>query len=99
MLFGGEDLNNPGGHPLLRANGGDAWFGWPSDPVLEGLRDQWFDAPDDAARKEIGARINEQFAQSVPYWPLGQYFVDTAYHKGLTDIRRGMCLPLNVRRE
>ena len=98
VLFGGEDLNNPGGHPLLRANGGDAWFGWPSDPVLETLRDDWFDAPDDSARAAIGAKINAEFAQSVPYWPLGQYFVDTAYRKDLTDIRRGMCLPLNVRR-
>ena len=99
VLFGGEDLNNPGGHPLLRANGGDAWFGWPTDPVLEGLRDQWFDAPDDVARAAIGVGINAQFGQSVPYWPLGQYFVDTAYRKGLVDIRRGMSLPLNVRWE
>ena len=99
VLFGGEDLNNPGGHPLLRANGGEAWFGWPTDPVLEGLRDRWFDAPDDAARREIGVGINAQFGQSVPYWPLGQYFVDTAYRRGLVDIRRGMSLPLNVRRE
>ena len=50
------------------------------------------------ARAAIGAKINAEFAQSVPYWPLGQYFVDTAYRKDLTDIRRGMCLPLNVRR-
>lgn len=97
VLFGGEDLNNPGGHPLLRANGENAWFGWPTDPVLESLRDDWFDAPDDAARAVIGARINGQFAETVPYWPLGQYFVDTAYRRGLTDIRRGMTLPLNVR--
>ena len=26
---------------LLRANGGDAWFGWPSSPALEALRDQF----------------------------------------------------------
>lgn len=99
VLFGGEDLNNPGGHPLLRANGGDAWFGWPSDPVLEGLRDEWFDARDDEERRAIGGRINAAFYDSVPYWPLGRYFVDTAYRAGLVDIRRGMCLPLNVRRE
>ena len=97
VLFGGEDLNNPGGHPLLRANGGDAWFGWPSDPVLEGLRDEWFDAADDDARRAIRGRIEAAFFESVPYWPLGRYFVDTAYRAGLVDVRRGMCLPLNVR--
>jgi len=98
VLFGGEDLNNPGGHPLLRGNGGDAWFGWPSSPVIEGLRDQWFDAPDAAARVAIGRDIQRQFFVDVPYWPLGQYFVDTAYRRGLVDVRRGMTLPLNVRR-
>lgn len=98
VLFGGEDLNNPGGHPLLRGNGADAWFGWPSSPVIEGLRDQWFDAPDGAARAAIGQDIQRQFFIDVPYWPLGQYFVDTAYRRGLVDIRRGMTLPLNVRR-
>ena len=99
VLFGGEDLNNPGGHPLLRGNGGDAWFGWPTSPALEALRDGWFDAPDLDARKAIGRRIQAQFFQDVPYWPVGQYFVDTAYRRGLTDIRRGMTLPINVRRE
>ena len=98
VLFGGEDLNNPGGHPLLRANGGDAWFGWPDSPRLEALRDQWFDAPDAPARAAIGQDIQRQFFTDVPYWPLGQYFVDTAYRRGLVDVRRGMTLPLNVRR-
>ena len=99
VLFGGEDLNNPGGHPLLRANGDGAWFGWPSAPEIETLRDEWFDAPDLDAQKRIGRRIQERFFAEVPYWPVGQYFVDSAYRRGLTDIRRGMALPINVRRE
>ena len=98
VLFGGEDLNNPGGHPLLRANGGEAWFGWPTSPKLEALREQWFDAPGAEVRQAIGRSIQAQFFQDVPYWPLGQYFIDTAYRRGLVDVRRGMTLPLNVRR-
>ncbi len=99
VLFGGEDLNNPGGHPLLRGNGGDAWFGWPSSPRIEALRDDWFDAPDLDARRAIGRQVQARFFEDVPYWPVGQYFIDTAYRRGLTDIRRGMTLPINVRRE
>jgi peptide/nickel transport system substrate-binding protein len=32
VVFGGVDLGNPGQHPLLRANGRQAWFGWPTSP-------------------------------------------------------------------
>ncbi|WP_408901631.1 ABC transporter substrate-binding protein [Paracraurococcus ruber] len=98
-IFGGEDLLNPGGHPLLRANGRGAWFGWPDSPALEALRDEWFDAPDLPAQQAIGARIQSRFLEDLPYWPLGQYQVDTAYRRGLVIGRRGLTLPLNVRRE
>ena len=99
VAFGGEDLTNPGGHPLLRGNGGDAWFGWPSSPRLETLRDAWFEAPDDAAQRRIGGEIGRAFYEDVPYWPLGQYFVESAYRRGLKVERRGLSIPLNVRRE
>jgi peptide/nickel transport system substrate-binding protein len=99
VLFGGDDLSNPGGHPLLRANGQDAWFGWPTSARLESLRDEWLEAPDTEAQKRIDRAIQAQFFQDVPYWPLGQYFVDCAYRRGLQVGRRGMTLPLNVKRE
>ncbi|MFH5924656.1 ABC transporter substrate-binding protein [Roseomonas xinghualingensis] len=99
VLFGGDDLSNPGGHPLLRANGQDAWFGWPSSPRLEALRNEWLEAPDVEAQKRIGQAIQAQFMQDVPYWPLGQYFIDCAHRRGLNIGRRGMMLPLNLRRE
>ncbi len=97
-LFGGSELNTPPGNLLLRGNGAEAWFGWPTAPKLDALRDQWFDAPDLDAQKRIGQAIQEQFFQDLPYIPLGQYFTDTGYRKGLTGIRRGIVLPLNVSR-
>jgi peptide/nickel transport system substrate-binding protein len=99
VLFGGEDLANPGGHPLLRANGQDAWFGWPTSPRLEELRDAWFDAPDLAAQQGITRQIQAQFFQDLPYWPLGQYFVDSSYRRNLKVERRGLAIPLNVTRQ
>jgi peptide/nickel transport system substrate-binding protein len=98
VLFGGEDLTNPGGHPLLRANGGDAWFGWPSSPELETLRDAWLEAPDIEAQRRIGRDVQARFFEDLPYWPLGQYFLDSGYRRGLVLGRRGVTLPLNVRR-
>ncbi|TDH60597.1 ABC transporter substrate-binding protein [Dankookia rubra] len=99
VLFGAEDLLNPGGHPLLRANGGDAWFGWPSSPALEALRDTWLEEPDAAAQQRTGRQIQAQFFADLPYWPLGIYQVDSAYRRGLRVERRGLALPLNVRRD
>ena len=97
-LFSGMEFSTPAGHLLLRANGENAWFGWPTSPKLEALREEWFDAPDLEAQKRLGREIQAQFFVDVPYIPLGQYFVDSAYRRGLTDIRPGLPIPLNVRR-
>lgn len=98
VLLSGMEMNTPAGHLLLRGNGADAWFGWPTAPKLEALRDAWFDAPDMAAQKAIGRQIQAQFFVDLPYIPLGQYYTDSAYQKGLTGIRRGIPLPINVKK-
>ncbi len=97
-LFAGIDFNSPAGHLLLRANGDGAWFGWPTSAALEALRDEWFEAPTPEAQKAIGRRIQAQFWQDLPYWPIGQYFVSSAWRRSLTGVLKGMVLPLNVRR-
>jgi phosphoserine phosphatase len=98
VAFGSIDLGNPGGHPLLRANGADAWFGWPTSPRLESLRDDWFEAPELAAQQRIGRDIQAQFFEDLPFLPLGQYLADSAYRRDIVDVRRGITIPLNVRR-
>jgi peptide/nickel transport system substrate-binding protein len=97
-LFSASEFATPAGNVLLRGNGKDAWFGWPTAPRLEALRAAWFDAADPDVQKRLGVEIQEQFFQDLPYIPLGQYLGDTAYRRGLTDVRRGIVLPLNVRR-
>jgi peptide/nickel transport system substrate-binding protein len=97
-LFSASEFATPAGNQLLRGNGQDAWFGWPTSTQLEALREAWFDAPSLAAQKQIGVAIQRQFFEDVPYIPLGQYLGATAYRGGLTDVRRGIVLPLNVRR-
>lgn len=98
VLFGGVDLANPGVHPLLRANGRSAWFGWPTSPTLETLREEWLAAPDLDSQKGIARRIQAALWQDTPYIPLGQYYTDAAYRRGLVGIQKGMTLPLNLRR-
>jgi peptide/nickel transport system substrate-binding protein len=98
VLFGGIDLGNPGQHPLLRANGRQAWFGWPTSTGLEALREEWLEAPDLDAQKRIARRIQATLWQDLPYIPLGQYFIDAAWRRDITGHQKGMTLPINLRR-
>ncbi len=95
-LFSATEFNTPAGNPLLRANGRDAWFGWPTSARLEQLREAWFDAPDLVGQQRVAVTMQQQFFQDLPYIPLGQYISSTAYRRGLTGLRRGIVLPLNV---
>ncbi|MFZ3237223.1 MAG: ABC transporter substrate-binding protein [Stellaceae bacterium] len=81
------DLLSPAVDAALRANDGKAWFGWPTDPKLEGLIDQWFKASDVGAQKKLVADIQtEAYQGDVPYVPTGQFVVPTAYRKNLHGI-------------
>jgi peptide/nickel transport system substrate-binding protein len=97
-FFSGIDMFNPGVHQSLRGHGANAWFGWPSIPEIERLREAWFDAPDLAAQQGVAKQIQETAFREVPYLPLGQYFQATAYRRGLTGVLKGLPLFWNVQR-
>jgi len=81
------DMLSPALNGPLRANGAKAWFGWPDDPKLEGLIDQWFKAPDLAAQKELASAIQvENYSNEVDYVPTGLFQIPTAYRKNLSGI-------------
>ena len=73
----------------LRGNGLKAWFGWPTDPEIERLREAWFHAPDLAAQKQVCAALQEQAFRTVPYIPLGQWAQPTAFRSNLTGFVKG----------
>lgn len=77
---------NPAGNVPLRGNGLDGWFGWPTSPRLEGLRDRWFDAPDEAGQKGIAAEMQRVAFEEVPFIPTGQIFQPTAFRTSLRDM-------------
>jgi peptide/nickel transport system substrate-binding protein len=68
----------------LRGNGLKAWFGWPTDPKLDQLREAWFEAPDLASQKALSARMQQEAFQAVPYIPLGQWAQPTAFRSDLS---------------
>jgi peptide/nickel transport system substrate-binding protein len=96
--FQGLDLISPASHLPLRGNGKGAWFGWPTDPKIEALREAWFSASDLAAQKKIGVEIQLQAFESVPYYPLGLAQNATAFRPDITGVLEGFVTFWNVRR-
>jgi peptide/nickel transport system substrate-binding protein len=96
--FAGADQMDPAGHLALRANGEQAWYGWPNDPKIEQLRNDWFAAPDPATQAAICSQIQQQALVSVPYIPTGQYLQPTAYRANLEGVLNGFALFWNVRK-
>ncbi|GAC1339661.1 MAG: ABC transporter substrate-binding protein [Acetobacteraceae bacterium] len=96
--WAGTDQLNPAGHIGLRCNGEQGWFGWPTDPKIEELRNQWFVAPDVAAQAAICAEMQKEALVEVPYIPLGQYLQPTAYRSNLEGVLNGFALFWNVKK-
>lgn len=90
--FPGLAIIDPGVDAPLRANGDDAWFGWPDDPIIERLRNSWLAAPAEAERKKIAADLQREAFKSLPYIPLGEYSSRTAFHKNLNGVDLGPAL-------
>jgi peptide/nickel transport system substrate-binding protein len=81
------DLFSPAVNIALRGNGEKGWFGWPTDPKIEALIDDWFKAPDLEAQKKLAADIQvEAYANEIPYVPTGQFVSPTAYRNNLDGI-------------
>ena len=53
---------------------------------MEALRDQWFDAPDEAAQKRSCDAMQRRAFETVPFLPVGQRFLPTAVRDELRDI-------------
>jgi peptide/nickel transport system substrate-binding protein len=87
--LGGFGNISPGPNIAIRGSGANAWFGWPTDPEMEALRDQWFAAPDLASQQKICREMQAHFWQNPAYVPLGMYDQPTAFHKYLTDVHAG----------
>ena len=94
----GVDLSSPASSLPLRGNGQGAWFGWPTAPRLEALRDQFLAEPDVAAQKAVAAEIQLQAFIDVPFLPLGEFIQPTVQRREIVDTLSGLSLFWNVRR-
>jgi len=93
------DTLNPALHIGLRGNGRKGWPGWPTDPDLEALRQQWMDAPGQAARAGIAAEVERHCFANVPYVPLGIVSNVTAHRSSISGLVKATApLAWNIRK-
>jgi peptide/nickel transport system substrate-binding protein len=96
--LGGAGNISPASMSAARGNGLGAWFGWPTMPKMEELRDAWFEAPDLAAQKKLVAQMQAVMWDEVPYVNLGGFVGSTGHYSYLKDIRDGFPQFYGVRR-
>jgi peptide/nickel transport system substrate-binding protein len=81
------DMLSPALNGPLRGNDGKAWFGWPDDPKVESLINDWFKAPDVDGQKKLAADIQvEAYGNEIPYVPTGQFVIPTAYRANIDGV-------------
>ena len=89
---------NPASQAYLRGIGKAATFGWPTDPTMEALREDWLNAGDVAKQKAIAGDVQRRAFDQAPYLPLGALYQPTTYRADLTGILTGFPVFWNVRR-
>lgn len=85
---GGECIN-PATNSAVRANGENAWFGWPSAPEVEKEVAAWFDAKDLEEEKAVVHRLNKAAFDHVVYAPTGFFLSYQAWRKNIAGIAKG----------
>jgi peptide/nickel transport system substrate-binding protein len=68
------------------AAGETSWFGWPTDPTQEKLRDKWATAPSLAERKEVAKELQKNGWNYVPHVILGQFFRNSAWRNNVRGV-------------
>lgn len=78
-------------HPLMNLSldlscGTRNWAGYPCDQQGEALRQAFFAAPDDAARRAAFEAFQRRAWEYIPYVPAGQFDVFSAYRPNISGI-------------
>ena len=80
------DISNPIFTGFLNSACDKAMFGWPCDPDMERLRDQFARETDPAKQKAIAEEVQVRATKMVPYIPLGQWYQPSLMRKSLVGM-------------
>jgi len=85
----GADCATPAAYSAIRANGEDAWFGWPRDEAIERAVAEWFAAEDIATERAAVARLNEASMAFMTWVPTGLFLSYQAWRRNVAGIGKG----------
>jgi len=77
------DVLNPVSTAFLNASCGKALFGWPCDPVMEKLRDEFARATDPAQQKAIADAVQVHWTKNPTHAILGQWYQPALVRRSL----------------
>jgi peptide/nickel transport system substrate-binding protein len=80
------DILDPVATGFLNASCEKAMFGWPCDPELEKLRDQFARETDPAKQKAIAEAVQRRDAEAPTHIHLGQYVQPVAFRRNVSGV-------------
>ena len=84
--FGGADCATPASYTALRANGAQAWFGWPDSPETEAGRNEWFAASTPEAEKAAMEKTNTAAVRDAVFAPTGFFLSYQAWRRNVQGV-------------
>lgn len=85
----GLGQTNPAESYLCRANGVDAWYGWPTNAEVERLHGEYLNAATLADQHRICDDLQRILLHEAHFLPLGQVVSPTAYRSNLAGLDAG----------
>jgi peptide/nickel transport system substrate-binding protein len=82
----GVDCIDPAAYQALRANGDDAWFGWPTDAALEAAIGEWMEAKGDEDELAAARRVNRAAFDCAIFGPTGFFLRYQAWRNNITGV-------------
>jgi peptide/nickel transport system substrate-binding protein len=74
---------------FIRGNGKGAFFGWPTDPEIERIYNEWVECGDPAEQTRLERAYQLAAFTSVPYIPMGRYIQSSAWRENVTGLLKG----------
>ncbi|HTN09951.1 MAG TPA: ABC transporter substrate-binding protein [Acetobacteraceae bacterium] len=93
-----SSMATPATSGILTAGGKKGWFGWWDNPEAVRLTEEWLNAPDEAAQKQVAHALSHVAMTDVATVVVGQWFGKTAFRNSITGVLQGVApYPWNVR--
>jgi peptide/nickel transport system substrate-binding protein len=68
------DILNPISNTYMVAQGDKSWFGWPTDPEMEKLRDTYSKETDPVKAKALAKAVQDRAIETAQYGWIGQWY-------------------------